>query len=82
MSHDLILVILASAIALSHAPEPPSIEELFRCLHNCQESFEMCQKCLWWNKESRGKICLYLRSLCRDRCELSFQSPPWHTNVS
>ena len=69
---QLILLVLASAIVLSQAPEPPSIEELLRCLHDCRESSEICNRCSWWNTKDRGKFCLYLQSLCKDRCEHSF----------
>ncbi|KAI0238499.1 hypothetical protein LSAT2_010798 [Lamellibrachia satsuma] len=68
MSSLIILFVLLSLFGALTTKEPPTIEEIIRCVDDCQEAYKRCRVCLGLKFTKEDGYCFTIRFLCIKDC--------------
>ncbi|KAI0238503.1 hypothetical protein LSAT2_010802 [Lamellibrachia satsuma] len=68
MSSLMTLLIVLSLFGALATKEPPTIEEIIRCIDDCHNTYSRCRVCLGLKSRQKNSYCYTMRSLCFADC--------------
>ncbi|KAI0237284.1 hypothetical protein LSAT2_012209 [Lamellibrachia satsuma] len=68
MSSLMTLLIVLSLFGALATKEPPTIEEIIRCIDDCHKTYSRCRVCLGLKSRQKNSYCYTMRSLCFADC--------------
>ncbi|KAI0238505.1 hypothetical protein LSAT2_010804 [Lamellibrachia satsuma] len=68
MSSLMTLLIVLSLFGALATTEPPTLEEIIRCVDDCIKAFERCRACLGLTLRQKLIYCFHIKTICIADC--------------